>query len=547
MSFAFRRGLAGAAIASGMAVAIVSVALSASPVAPAAAEPQPDATGSLAEVGVTQAFPTPAAVLTVPPTIGPEPTPTPLDAIVPVASFWTATGDITLLDVTRLWAGRSDITTETQYRSMVVADVDANAMAARLGFPAAAGVRVMSADEVKAAVRASPATLGLLPAGDVTPDLRALTLNGIALFGPGRIKTLGDWPLLVAAATAVPFSLIDGWTLAAGGDVNLDRSIYVKAVKWNYGPDFPWSGGHASISSYECCGPEGATLGVARATGDAGALARRFSEADLALVNLEGSAPNDFVYRPSSLVFTFDPALLGGLRDAGIDAVSLANNHIRNGGDRGVVDTCTNLDSLGIAHTGAGSNLDAARAPAWLAAGGLRIAVLGYSAVGHSNWATAAHPGAAPLDLVSAAADIRAARAAGADLVIVMPHWGEEYSYALSAEQKDEAAAFVAAGADLVLGSHSHWVGAIQSIDRPQGPAFVDYSLGDLLFDLNHDLQSQEGVIATMTFSGKRLVQVNLDPTIMVDRAQVALLDRSGGGQAVLDAIRRASRGLIGW
>jgi poly-gamma-glutamate capsule biosynthesis protein CapA/YwtB (metallophosphatase superfamily) len=98
-----------------------------------------------------------------------------------------------------------------------------------------------------------------------------------------------------------------------------------------------------------------------------------------------------------------------------------------------------------------------------------------------------------------------------------------------------------------VLGSHSHWVGAIQSIDRPQGPAFVDYSLGDLLFDLNHDLQAQEGVIATMTFSGKRLVQVDLDPTIMVDRAQVALLDPAGGGQAVLDAIRRASRGLIGW
>jgi len=534
-----------------MAVAIASVALAGPLAGPAGRTRHPIPAGSTVTVAVahspgqTPESPPPAA--TAQPTIAAEPTQAPLDAIVPVASFWTTTDNITLLDVTRLWAGRADITEETQYNTIVVAGLDADAVAARLGFPPAPIVRVMSTDEVKAAVRSSPATLGLLPAEDVSPDVRALTLSGVALFGPGRIKTLDDWPLLVPASTAAPFSLADEWTLAAGGDVNLDRSVYVKAVQRNYGPDFPWSGGHASIVAYGCCGLEGETLGIARATGDAGALSRRFSGADLALVNLEGSAPDDFIYRPNSLVFTFDPALLVGLGDAGIDAVSLANNHIRNGGDQGVVDTCANLDSLGIGHTGAGANVDAARAPAWLVAGGLRIAVLGYSAVGHSNWATAAHPGAAPLDVVAAAADIRAARAAGADVVIVMPHWGEEYSYALSTEQKSEAAAFVAAGADLVLGSHSHWVGAIESIDRPQGPAFVDYSLGDLLFDLNHDLQAQEGVIATMTFSGKRLVQVNLDPTIMVDRAQVALLDPAGGGQAVLDAIRRASRGLVGW
>ena len=128
-----------------------------------------------------------------------------------------------------------------------------------------------------------------------------------------------------------------------------------------------------------------------------------------------------------------------------------------------------------------------------------------------------------------------------------MPHWGEEYSYWLSTEQKRDAADFVAAGADLVLGSHSHWVGAIQSIDRPQGPAFVDYSLGDLLFDLDHDIPSQEAVIAILTFSGTRLVQVGLNPTVMVDGAQVALLDPAGDGHKVLDAIRRASRGLLGW
>jgi hypothetical protein len=64
---------------------------------------------------------------------------------------------------------------------------------------------------------------------------------------------------------------------------------------------------------------------------------------------------------------------------------------------------------------------------------------------------------------------------------------------------------------------------------------------------LDHDIQSQEAVILTLTFSGTRLVQVGLDPTVMVDGAQVALLDPAGDGHTVLDAIRRASRGLLGW
>jgi poly-gamma-glutamate capsule biosynthesis protein CapA/YwtB (metallophosphatase superfamily) len=471
----------------------------------------------------------------------------PLTAIVPVASFWTTTRNITMADIIRLWSGRPDVTTETQYRSVVVSTADAAAIADWLNISPADTVQVLSPAAVKDAVRASATTLGLVAVDQVTPDVRALSVNGISLFGSGRIKAISDWPFVVRSAVPSAFATADEWTLAAGGDVNLDRNVYLKAVKWGYGPDYPWSLGYAAIGGYECCGLKGGNPALAYATGGAGELARRFSGADLALANLEGSTPNAFTYRPDSLVFTFDPKLLEGLRDAGIDAVSLANNHIRNGGDSGVVETCVNLDAAGIAHTGAGADVAAARIPAWLSADGLRIAVLAYSAVGPANWATTSHPGAAPLDPDSVTADIRAAKAAGADLVIVMPHWGEEYSYWLSSQQKDEAAQFVAAGADLVLGSHSHWVGAVESIERPQGPAFVDFSLGDLLFDLNHDLQSQEAVVATMTFSGKRLVQVGLDPTIMVDGAQVALLDPAGDGQVVINAIKRASRGMPGW
>ncbi len=222
------------------------------------------------------------------------------------------------------------------------------------------------------------------------------------------------------------------------------------------------------------------------------------------------------------LAFSFDPALLIGLADAGIDGVSLANNHIRNAGSRGVLDTCVNLDKVGIEHAGAGANPAAASTPAWFTAGDLRVAFLAYDALQPSSFATASRASAAPFTLAGAEADIRAARAAGADFVIVMPHWGTEYSEYASPEQRCDAAALVAAGADLILGSHSHFTGPIEAIARPSGgPVFVDYSLGDLLFDLNYSEATQEGVVADLTYAGTRLVQVDLHPTLMVDHSQV--------------------------
>jgi poly-gamma-glutamate synthesis protein (capsule biosynthesis protein) len=467
--------------------------------------------------------------------------------LVPVVSYWSTQRSVSMLDITRLWLGTEDAFAQTHFQTLAISPGDLGALAAALALAPRGSVQILSPDGIKAAVRADTTTLGLIPAGDVTPDVRALALDGVSLFGSARIHDVSTWPLMVASTTDGTFSIGAEWTLAAGGDVNLDRRVYYKADQLKYGPDYPWSAGYAFVPYYDCCGLDGSSLAVARDVGPAGAFRDRLADADLALVNLEGSAPNDWITRDNSLVFTFDPALLIGLRNAGIDAVTLANNHIRNGGDSGVVETCQNLDAANIEHTGAGADVVAARQPAWLSAAGLRVAVLGYSAVGSPNWAAPDRAGAAPLDPADVEADIRSARAAGAQIVIVMPHWGEEYSFALSSEQKDDAAAFVAAGANLVLGSHSHWVGAVQSIDGPAGPAFVDYSLGDLLFNLNHDTRSQEGVIATMTFSGTRLQQVDLQPTVMIDGAQVGLMDPAGDGAAVLDDIRHASRGLLDW
>ena len=506
---------------------------------------------SVAQAGPsTFPSPTPSAASTPTPTASPTASPQVYAMpIVPVESFWSVPGSMDLLALSRLWSGASKTLTATgagplSFHGLAVASRDVDGLSRFFGMRPAASVRVLSVDDLKAAVRGDASILGLLEADDVTPDVRAMALDDVDLFGSNRLADPAAWRLRIATSAEPAVQSNALWTLAAGGDVNFDRRIYVQAITNHMGPDYPWLGGNARISGYECCGWLGARLVVARSRANGDEFRSRFADADLALVNFEGSAPDDYVYRPNSLVFTFDPELLVGLKNAGIDLVSLANNHIRNGGDQGVLDTMTNLDNVGIAHTGAGANLAAADQPGWLSAGGRKIAVLAYSAVGATNWATDSRPGATPLTTERVVADIGAARAAGADVVIVMPHWGTEFSYSISAAQRNQAKAFVAAGADLILGSHSHWVGGLQALDGTNGTAFVDYSMGDLMFDLNHDVPAQEAEVVTLTFVGRKLAQVQIDPTVMIGGYQVGLLNPATDGKSVLDAIRTASRGL---
>jgi poly-gamma-glutamate capsule biosynthesis protein CapA/YwtB (metallophosphatase superfamily) len=121
-----------------------------------------------------------------------------------------------------------------------------------------------------------------------------------------------------------------------------------------------------------------------------------------------------------------------------------------------------------------------------------------------------------------------------------MPHWGREYTETVTADQRRLAAALVAAGADVVLGSHSHWAGPLELVDG----RLVVYSLGDLVFDLRHDARTQQGVIAELTFIGTRLAQFDLHPTLIVDRSQPNLLEPAGGGEALLRAIAAGSARL---
>ncbi|HTC43587.1 MAG TPA: CapA family protein [Steroidobacteraceae bacterium] len=186
------------------------------------------------------------------------------------------------------------------------------------------------------------------------------------------------------------------------------------------------------------------------------------------------------------------PEHLAALQKVGLDAVTLAGNHIADCGAEGIADTIAELDRLGIGHCGAGADLARAREPAWLQAGAAQIALLSYNCVGpQEGWAQPASAGCAyvrvlsadggpirpaaplhtadPLSVAQMAADIRGVRKRGADCCIVALHKGIVHTpVTLAPYERPLAHAAIDAGADLVIAHHAHILRGIEQYrDRP--------------------------------------------------------------------------------
>src|SRR6185369_4795096 len=162
-------------------------------------------------------------------------------------------------------------------------------------------------------------------------------------------------------------------------------------------------------------------------TGNAGVVRHLIESADIAIANFETPAPDTYRYHTSGTVFSADPKLIAGLADAGIDWVGIANNHIRDAGGIGILQTIANLKKDGIRSSGAGKDFTAAHKPAILTAGGVKVAFLAYDTIAKAYGASATRAGSAQMSAPTVRKDVAAARRAGAQVVIVFPHWGTEY------------------------------------------------------------------------------------------------------------------------
>jgi poly-gamma-glutamate capsule biosynthesis protein CapA/YwtB (metallophosphatase superfamily) len=205
-------------------------------------------------------------------------------------------------------------------------------------------------------------------------------------------------------------------------------------------------------------------------------------QADIAMGNLEGPlGPKDTgkIWIKKKYTFLVDPSSATGLAHAGFKLLTLANNHTMDFGVTALQSTLDALEKNGLKHAGAGTNLAAAREPAWFELKGKKVAVLAYSLTEPSQfWATNDRAGCAPADGILMKDDIQAARAKGADLVFVCCHWGQEKHTRLRYYQPTLAHLAIEAGADAVVGHHPHiW----QNLEVYQGKP-IAYAIGNFCF-----------------------------------------------------------------
>ena len=207
-----------------------------------------------------------------------------------------------------------------------------------------------------------------------------------------------------------------------------------------------------------------------------------------------------------------DPKCAEAYRWAGFDVVSTAGNHSGDWGFEGVVDTVKTVERLGIRSIGSGRNIDAARRPAVFEKNGVKVGFLAYaSVILPQYWATENQPGVAPLrvstfyepyefqpgcpariltipfeeDVRSMQEDIDKLRGE-VDCLVVSHHWGVHgVPKPLAQYQPTVARAAVEAGADVVLGHHTHCLQGVEVLSGRQRDAVVFYSLGNFAMPTN--------------------------------------------------------------
>jgi poly-gamma-glutamate synthesis protein (capsule biosynthesis protein) len=247
-------------------------------------------------------------------------------------------------------------------------------------------------------------------------------------------------------------------------------------------------------------------------------LAPALVDADLLVANLECVISERGEPQPKAYTFRAPPAAADALALAGVDVVSVANNHSLDYGFEALLDTFQLLGERQIAFVGAGEDEAAARAPVIVERKGVRIAFLAYvdvpvetrTAFDARSWiATAAAPGVAWAQVEHISADVAVARAA-ADVVVVLLHFGLEGRTEITRAQRAQARAAVDAGAALVLGSHPH---VLQGVEQYNG-GLIAYSLGNFVFE-GFTFPENYSAIFTATVTPEGVGEYNWIPVVV--------------------------------
>ncbi len=277
-----------------------------------------------------------------------------------------------------------------------------------------------------------------------------------------------------------------------------------------------------------------------------GPVSSLFQAADLSMVNLETAVTTRGTPEPKQFHFRAPPASFAAVKAAGLDVVSLANNHTLDYGQVGLADTLAAAATSGVPIVGAGVNADAAYAPWITTVKGVRIAVLAFSQITElaSTWAaTDSRPGLAmaitDAQIERAATAVRAAKTQ-ADVVVVYMHWGQEYNQCPIALQRTAAAALAGAGASMIIGTHAH----VMQGDGWLGQTYVAYGLSNFVWWYN-DAQSNDTGVIRVTLAGSSVAKTEFLPAY-IDRATGQPIPSTGEEAARISAAHASLRPCTG-
>jgi poly-gamma-glutamate capsule biosynthesis protein CapA/YwtB (metallophosphatase superfamily) len=364
-----------------------------------------------------------------------------------------------------------------------------------------------SASRVLAEVRASRNVLGIVPADLVDARVRVLTVAG-----RHPLRDPRNYPLQTTSTRPVP----EVTTLAAVGDIMLGRMV---GQRHSDNPGAPLQ-----------------------------PLSRRLATAEITVGNFESTLSAAGTPRQGSDSFAASPRVLPGLRRAGFDLLCLANNHVGDYGDAALRQTLSRFAEANIATVGAGRNLAAARRPVIIERDGVRVGFLAVDSIGETPAATGTRPGTNRLNMPPRTGPLNASQlrrisadisalARRVDTVVVLAHWGTQYTHRPEPSQRTAARAFAVAGADLVIGGHPHWVQAWETA----GSAVVVHSLGNFVFDMDFQVKTNKGVFLEIVLWGGQVKAVEAVPYV-IGSDFVPRLVGGSRAQGILDDVWSTSR-----
>jgi len=282
--------------------------------------------------------------------------------------------------------------------------------------------------------------------------------------------------------------------LMAGGDVMLGRQMPGWVAL--HGPSWPLTG-----------------------------VAKLLETADLALVNLETcvSTLGDFLDKGGRQPYYYHalPEMLDVLSAANIQCVTTANNHAMDYGKEALVQQCELLDAGGFLHSGSGRDFTQAALPGYAQINGLTIAFIGVETETPVMQAGIDTPGIfhAPIkNLLNAVAASIATARTHADIVIVTPHWGDNWQEAPSPLLRDVARGLIDLGADAVLGHSAH---ILQGVELHAGRPIV-YDMGTLLFDRVTQNRMSDTALFELELDARGVRQITIHP-VKLSRGQAHL------------------------